>query len=268
MNASDISSTIIKVGAVFLTLLGLSGCATTEYQPLEGGPAPAANIEALRLRGHELADGKVPATSNPGAATIEQQAVTTPGDVSRAESAEVPELDDALLHIFTSEAEGHISTIREELGQCREQGSCFASASLIRAAHTLAGSARSVGLEFMSSTCKEMEKLLQGLDEKQAVLSNRQLQILDGVADAITALLAALETDRAQLPQTTQKFVELGSELRTELAGLPDVDESPQVATRYNIESIPTLLVFNDGQIVQKAMGFHDEGEVRRLLQP
>ncbi len=41
MNASDISSTIIKVGAVFLTLLGLSGCATTEYQPLEGGPAPA-----------------------------------------------------------------------------------------------------------------------------------------------------------------------------------------------------------------------------------
>lgn len=41
MNAFLSSSAIIKVGSIFLILLGLSGCAATKYPPLEGGPAPA-----------------------------------------------------------------------------------------------------------------------------------------------------------------------------------------------------------------------------------
>ena len=41
MNAFLSSSAIIKAGYILLILLGLSGCATTEYPPLEGGPAPA-----------------------------------------------------------------------------------------------------------------------------------------------------------------------------------------------------------------------------------
>lgn len=41
MNALLSSSVIIKAGCIFLIYLGLSGCATTEYPPLEGGPAPA-----------------------------------------------------------------------------------------------------------------------------------------------------------------------------------------------------------------------------------
>ena len=41
MNASKYSSTVMAVGAVFLILLGLSGCATREFPTLEGGPPPA-----------------------------------------------------------------------------------------------------------------------------------------------------------------------------------------------------------------------------------
>ena len=46
-----------------------------------------------------------------------------------------------------------------------------------------------------------------------------------------------------------------------------NVDHNPQLASRYDVKSIPTLLVFDDGQIVKRSMGFHDEGEIRRLLQ-
>jgi thioredoxin len=46
-----------------------------------------------------------------------------------------------------------------------------------------------------------------------------------------------------------------------------NVDHSPKLATRYNVQSIPTLLVFMDGQIVDRAMGFHNERDLRRLLQ-
>jgi thioredoxin 1 len=46
-----------------------------------------------------------------------------------------------------------------------------------------------------------------------------------------------------------------------------NVDHSPQIASRYNVQSIPTLLVFADGQIVDKAMGLQSEQEIRQLMQ-
>jgi polysaccharide export outer membrane protein len=41
MNTIKSSSAITRVGVILMILLGLSGCATTDYPPLEGGPAPA-----------------------------------------------------------------------------------------------------------------------------------------------------------------------------------------------------------------------------------
>jgi thioredoxin 1 len=39
------------------------------------------------------------------------------------------------------------------------------------------------------------------------------------------------------------------------LIGKLNVDENPEVTSRYGIRSIPTLLVFKDGQIVDKQIG-------------
>jgi thioredoxin 1 len=46
-----------------------------------------------------------------------------------------------------------------------------------------------------------------------------------------------------------------------------NVDHSPEVASRYDIQSIPTLLVFVDGEVVEKTMGMQSESEIRELLQ-
>src|SRR4026209_1383735 len=37
--------------------------------------------------------------------------------------------------------------------------------------------------------------------------------------------------------------------------GKLNVDENPQIATQYGIRSIPTLLVFKNGQLVDKQVG-------------
>jgi thioredoxin 1 len=48
---------------------------------------------------------------------------------------------------------------------------------------------------------------------------------------------------------------ELAAEYDTIAVGKLNVDENPAVATRHDILSIPTLLVFKDGQVVKKLVG-------------
>lgn len=45
-----------------------------------------------------------------------------------------------------------------------------------------------------------------------------------------------------------------------------NVDESPEVASRYAIFSIPTLLLFRGGEVVDQRVGFRPREELQALL--
>lgn len=45
-----------------------------------------------------------------------------------------------------------------------------------------------------------------------------------------------------------------------------DVDQNPALAARYGVVTIPTLLVFRDGQVVNKALGVLSKEEIENLL--
>ena len=45
-----------------------------------------------------------------------------------------------------------------------------------------------------------------------------------------------------------------------------DVDEQPALASQYGIVSIPTLLVFRDGQVVNQAQGAMPKAKLLELL--
>ena len=46
-----------------------------------------------------------------------------------------------------------------------------------------------------------------------------------------------------------------------------DVDENRNLALQYGIESIPTLLVFRNGQLVNRSVGLVSQPEILRLMQ-
>lgn len=46
-----------------------------------------------------------------------------------------------------------------------------------------------------------------------------------------------------------------------------DVDENMSLAAAYGVESIPMLLVFKSGQLVNKSIGFVSQPEIEKLLQ-
>ena len=52
---------------------------------------------------------------------------------------------------------------------------------------------------------------------------------------------------------------------RTKIAKL-NVDENPQTATRYSIRSIPTLLLFKNGELVDSLVGALPKGEIQSHL--
>ena len=45
-----------------------------------------------------------------------------------------------------------------------------------------------------------------------------------------------------------------------------DVDQNPDLAASYDIQTIPTLLVFKDGELVDRASGVRNEAELKRML--
>lgn len=60
-------------------------------------------------------------------------------------------------------------------------------------------------------------------------------------------------------------------EIATEKAGEVkvcklDIDQSPELATQYGVMSIPTLMVFKDGQVVNKSVGLVPKAAVEKLL--
>jgi thioredoxin 1 len=45
-----------------------------------------------------------------------------------------------------------------------------------------------------------------------------------------------------------------------------NVDENPELAMRYNVMSIPTLLVFNGGEVVKRLVGAKGKGQLLQEL--
>lgn len=45
-----------------------------------------------------------------------------------------------------------------------------------------------------------------------------------------------------------------------------DVDEEDDLAWQYNVNSIPTFIVFKNGKPVQKAIGYRDINQLKEML--
>lgn len=50
------------------------------------------------------------------------------------------------------------------------------------------------------------------------------------------------------------------------LVGKVNVDEEPDLTMQYNVSSIPTLMVFKKGQLVNKAVGYREKDEILKML--
>lgn len=59
---------------------------------------------------------------------------------------------------------------------------------------------------------------------------------------------------------------ELSNEMTIAKFTKVNVDENPQSSQNFNIASIPTLLVFKDGKVVDTMVGFRPKAELEQLV--
>jgi thioredoxin 1 len=70
---------------------------------------------------------------------------------------------------------------------------------------------------------------------------------------------------RAVAPVVDQIATEYAGRLKV---GKVDVDSNGDIATRYGITGIPTLLLFEDGRVVDSRVGAVGKSELLKMLEP
>lgn len=68
---------------------------------------------------------------------------------------------------------------------------------------------------------------------------------------------------KAQSPVLKDVAVELGDRVRVLKI---DVDQNPAIASKYNIQSVPTLMIFQQGQIKYRQAGVHTKAQLMQVL--
>jgi thioredoxin 1 len=59
---------------------------------------------------------------------------------------------------------------------------------------------------------------------------------------------------------------ELSNEINDVVFAKIDVDESSNVASDYKVMSIPTLILFKNGKMVNKTVGFQSKEDLKRFI--
>jgi thioredoxin 1 len=68
---------------------------------------------------------------------------------------------------------------------------------------------------------------------------------------------------KAQSPILKDVAAELGNRIR---AIKVDVDQNPEIANRYGIQSVPTLIIFKNGELKYKKAGVHNRTQLLNLI--
>jgi len=130
-------------------------------------------------------------------------------------------IDPVLLKIFKGESENHLQKIRVMINQHRQSiEPLTANAELLRALHTLFGSARTAEVDEIAELCGELEKYVKlyvGVEDLS--IADSGVKLIDDVCSKVSAMLDDLEDKNHPLKsdnQLLQRIKDLSQEKRAE----------------------------------------------------
>ncbi|MCW9089325.1 MAG: Hpt domain-containing protein [Gammaproteobacteria bacterium] len=170
-------------------------------EQFRSGKTPEADAEMLRQMATEIIEPgglklTEPAVSEAAqggtAAEQETKPAASVEQAAEAVTAEIPQLDPALLEIYAKEAEGHLQELERFIAEWREGGSHKVSEPLIRALHTLQGSSRMAGVMSVADVCVSLEKYAKTLQASHQGVEAEGIDALASCLEYVRAMLAYL----------------------------------------------------------------------------
>ncbi|HET9122355.1 MAG TPA: Hpt domain-containing protein, partial [Acidiferrobacteraceae bacterium] len=230
-----------RTDAMLVLLADVQDALPPLIKALEGTPADV-DVAALRARAQAItrgtsietvddAEGGLPDNAGSTVAAAVPPVTEPAGEVSA--QAAVPSMpaapavlrDTVLLQIFASETRNHLAVVRE----ASQQPGDVVGAGLLRAVHTLQGSARAVGLSGMADCCFDLEKLLQTMEQTGVPLGPEDSAGLEDLAELVQAVVDALLANVMPDEAVSEGFAARAAHWRAQLGRLAPVARSADV---------------------------------------
>ena len=101
---------------------------------------------------------------------------------------------------------------------------------------------------------------------KELTTEGWERDVLQAEGPVLVDLWAAWCPPCRKMGPVVDELARLAPETAT--VGKLDVDQHPEVAERYGVRSIPTFLLFRNGEVVERRVGARPIEELQALLEP
>ncbi|MDP2784448.1 MAG: Hpt domain-containing protein, partial [Sulfurimicrobium sp.] len=160
----------------------------------------------------------------------------------------------ALYNIFINEAEQHLATLRQHLGDLIQYPEMAVQHDFMRAAHTLCGISRTVGFPAIAELGFPLELWLQDLLQHPVPLAAKQLKLMGDVITALGRMVKDIRDNKEPKPARPliRSLQAMLKKAQTERAPTPPVAEEVAIAEEI-AAAVPSAIQETAPQITAAA---------------
>ena len=153
------------------------------------------------------------------------------------------ELDSELLDVFAKESESHLEVLENFIKKAKSSNlSLSITDEIIRAYHTMHGSARMTGISSIANLSKAVENYLKILNERNHQLDERAIRLIEDSVNYIHKILIWIENGNSQEPNADSYITRLliaQEDVLKENHNYKELNENEGIT--INDESVPPL---------------------------
>ena len=221
-------------------------------EQLKGGPDPETDVVALMEAADAFSRGETPApveagASGPAASTPESEGAAEPETESQASSAEGegareaeasrPAMDPTLYEIFRNESERHLDTLDRIVEDMQGEEHGEISDELLRALHTLNGSAHTAGVDEIPRFIGPLERLALAMRASGTPVGPAFVEVLRTAAETNRRMIEQLPTDQG--PEAVpEALLERISELHAEVPDEESEDSENSIGDSLELDEL------------------------------
>ena len=265
-----IDGTIKPIPPIFEVINQARSAVPELVKQLKGGGDPNVNIQAIieianKLAAAEPVEIPEPAQENSEIEEIEAVEPVEALDESRISDQDEQDqqaeqsspFDPVLLNIFTNETKGHLASVRLFIDQCaKNNGPCYVDESLIRALHTMHGSAHMAGVMDISELTDHLEKYIKTVYENQSKINQYTIGLLVESTQAIEEMIGLLHLPGTMLVGKTELIERANELLDAEIAIQKEYAEAQKLEEEGSDDELVKIFLNEADEIISQTQSY------------